>query len=152
MYESSFTFPGGVFAEFDRLQNLLTSGSLSNSIRAGNQSNFPLINMGNTPTSIEIYAFAPGMSLDHFQVNIDRTLLSISGERICKSAVSEEANKSNHSRSSYANERFKGYFKRVINLPKDADSNNVEAHYLDGVLHIKITRNKSPESKPIKIK
>lgn len=158
MYESSFGFPTNVFAEFDRLQNLLGSWSLSNSIRAGNQSAFPAVNMGTTPNSIEVYAFAPGINPDNIQVNIDRGLLSISGERVQEAVDGngqdrgELQQEQRQERNVYASERFKGTFKRAISLPKDADANNVEAHYQDGILHITVARLESAQPKQIQIK
>jgi HSP20 family protein len=52
------------FSEFDRLQRQMASlfGGFPSSIRAGRLGAFPQINIGATDDSIEIVAFAPGVS------------------------------------------------------------------------------------------
>jgi HSP20 family protein len=50
-----------VFAELDRLQREMQDAfDLSPSIRGIGRGGFPALNIGGTPTSVEIYAFAPG--------------------------------------------------------------------------------------------
>ena len=85
MYESLWSFPGGVMGDFDRLRRELddvfgTSG-LASSIRSVAPGAFPAVNVGHTPTSVEVYAFAPGMDPTKIDVVIDRGVLTISGER-----------------------------------------------------------------------
>ena len=65
MYPSLLNFPGGVFADFDRVRRemdaLLGQGGAAQGIRAVNEGSYPAINVGHTPTSVEVYAFAPGI-------------------------------------------------------------------------------------------
>ncbi|HET9645330.1 MAG TPA: Hsp20/alpha crystallin family protein, partial [Burkholderiaceae bacterium] len=66
MYESYWNFPGGLFGEVDRLRRELdevfgTTSGFPSSIRSVAPGSFPAINVGNTPASVEIYAFAPGL-------------------------------------------------------------------------------------------
>ncbi|HSX91189.1 MAG TPA: Hsp20/alpha crystallin family protein, partial [Pseudomonas sp.] len=85
MYESLFSFPGGLLAEFERLQRELqqefSSLGRPGSIRALTSGAFPALNVGSTSTSIEVYAFAPGVDPASLNIQIDQGLLSISGER-----------------------------------------------------------------------
>ena len=67
MYESMLNFPGSPFSDFERLRRELeavfglgTPGRPS-SIRSVAAGSFPAINVGNTPGSVEVYAFAPGL-------------------------------------------------------------------------------------------
>ncbi|SDH73964.1 HSP20 family protein [Pseudomonas benzenivorans] len=149
MYESLFNFPGGLLAEFERLQQELQQEFANlgrpGSIRALASGAFPAINVGSTPTTIEIYAFAPGLDPATVEVQIDHGLLSIGGER--STAELED----NGTLSTYANERFSGRFKRTVNLSKDADPDKVEAHYRNGVLHITVARKESAQPKRITI-
>lgn len=149
MYESLFSFPGGLLAEFERLQQELQQEFANlgrpGSIRALASGAFPAINVGSTPTSIEVYAFAPGLDPATLDLQIDQGLLSISGER--KASQLED----NGTLSVYANERFSGRFKRTVNLSKDADPDKVEANYRNGVLHIKVARRESAQPKRIAI-
>src|ERR1700741_1626301 len=85
MYESLWTFPGGVLGEFDRLRRELDdvfgNAGLPSSIRSAAPGAFPAINVGLTPASVEVYAFAPGIDPAKIEVVIDRGVLTISGER-----------------------------------------------------------------------
>ncbi len=51
----------------------------------------------------------------------------------------------------YANERFAGRFKRTVSLTEDADPDQVQAHYQDGVLHIRVARQQAMQPKRITI-
>lgn len=149
MYESLLNFPGGLLAEFERLQRELHHNvdqpGRPGSIRALASGAFPPINVGSTSASIDIYAFAPGLDPAKLDVQLDQGLLSISGER--ESAKPGD----NGTLSVYANERFAGRFKRTVNLAKDADPDKVEASYRNGVLHIKVARQEAAQPKRISI-
>ena len=148
MFASMMTYPG-LFGDFDRLRRELDEISgwagLPASIRSAAPGAFPAINIGNTPTSVEIYAFAPGIDPKQIDLTIDRGVLSISGER--PSELPVEDNKVNV----YGNERFAGAFRRAVSLPDDVDSTKVEANYRDGVLHISISRRESALPKRITV-
>lgn len=147
MYESLLNFPDSPFDELERMQRELQqafgNAGRPGSIRALASGAFPPINVGSTPTAIEIYAFAPGIDPATLDVQIYHGLLSISGER------ASPENSEMH--SVYANERFAGRFKRTVSLSEDADPDKVEAHYRDGVLHITVGRQKSAQPKRIAI-
>jgi len=149
MYESLLTLPGGLFAEFDRmqrdLQHLFGAPGLPTSIRAVAQGAFPPINIGGTESAFEVYAFAPGLDPKKIDVNVDRGLLTISGERA--TALPGEAGK----RSVYASERFSGSFKRTVSLPEDADPTRIQAKYRDGVLRITVARHESAQPRRINV-
>lgn len=149
MYESLLNFPGGLLAEFERLQRELQQEFANlgrpGSIRALASGAFPAINVGSTPTAIEVYAFAPGLDPAKLDIQIDHGLLSINGER------TSNAPGDNGTLSAYANERFAGRFKRTVNLSKDIDPDKVEAHYRNGVLHIRVARQESAQPKRITI-
>ena len=75
MYRS--LFPRDVFAEMDRLQREMQQAyDLSPTIRGVGRHGFPALNVGGTPQSIEIYAFAPGVDPATLEVNLERGLLS----------------------------------------------------------------------------
>ena len=85
MYESLLNFPGAFFGEFERLRRELDdvfgATSVPTSIRSVAPGTFPAINVGNTVESVDVYAFAPGIDATKVDVQIDRGILSISGER-----------------------------------------------------------------------
>jgi HSP20 family protein len=144
MYRS--LFPREVFAEMDRLQREMQQAlDLSPTIRGVARHGFPALNMGGTPRSIEVYAFAPGVDPDSLEVHLERGLLTISGER--KNPLPEADAKT----TVHINERFAGRFRRVISLPDDADPDAVDARLRDGVLHVTVSRKASAQPRRIAI-
>jgi HSP20 family protein len=144
MYRS--LFPRDVFAELDRLQREMQQAfEVSPSIRGLGRGGFPALNVGGTPQSVEIYAFAPGLDPATVDVHLERGVLSLSGER--KSTLTAPTEKI----IAHINERFAGRFRRVISLPDDIDPNAVTARYRDGVLHISVKRRESAQPRRISI-
>jgi HSP20 family protein len=145
MYRS--LFPRDVFAELDRFQRDIQRSLdvASPSIRGIGRGGYPALNVGGTPQSVEIYAFAPGLDPDKIELNLERGVLTISGER--------EATRSGDEKSAvHIDERFTGRFRRVLSLPDDIDPGTVDAAYRDGVLHISIKRRASAQPRRIEIK
>jgi HSP20 family protein len=139
-------FPRDLFAELDRLQRQIQqSFELSPSIRGLARGAFPALNVATTPQSAEVYAFAPGLEPASINVQIERGVLSISGERAATLPGEEERS------SVHLNERFVGRFHRVITLADDVDPNEVRATYRDGVLHVSIGRQQAAQPRRIQI-
>jgi HSP20 family protein len=144
MYRS--LFPRDMFAEMDRLQREMQQAfDLSPTIRGFARNGFPALNVGGTPKAIEIYAFAPGVDPATLEVQLERGLLSVAGER--KSSLPEPDAKT----AVHINERFEGRFHRVITLPEDADPEQVDAKLRDGVLRITVQRRASAQPRRIAI-
>ncbi|MGR9087064.1 MAG: Hsp20/alpha crystallin family protein [Gammaproteobacteria bacterium] len=145
MYRS--LFPYDVFTEMDRLQRALQQTfDLSPNIRGGlGRGSFPALNVGGTPTSVEVYAFAPGLDPAAIEINLERSTLSIAGER------KNELSGSDEKATVHINERFSGSFRRVISLPDDIDPDAVSANYQDGVLHVSIKRLQSAVPRRISV-
>lgn len=97
LYRSLFSrdrYPRDVFAEIDRLQReLQQSFESSPSIRGLGA--FPAINIGTTAQSVEVYAFAPGLKPETIEVNLDRGVLSIAGERASDLPPREDSSQKN---------------------------------------------------------
>jgi HSP20 family protein len=136
-------FPRDLFADLDRLQREMQQAfEYSPSIR-GLSRGFPALNVGGTSKSVEIYAFVPGIDAGSLEVQIEKGVLTIAGERRVE-AIPEKA-------SVHIDERFAGRFRRVVTLPDDVDANAVEARYRDGVLHISIARKAAAQPRRITI-
>ncbi|MCZ4312759.1 Hsp20/alpha crystallin family protein [Comamonadaceae bacterium G21597-S1] len=150
MYESLLNFPGGLFADFDRVRRdmdaLLFQGDTPRGIRAVTGDNFPNLNIGHTAHSVDVFAFAPGIDPGKTEVTLDRGLLTVSGERPADRPDATDA-----SANVYGQERFSGRFRRTVSLPEDIDPDKVNARYRDGVLHISIGRRESLQPKRIAI-
>lgn len=137
-------FPRNVFAELDRLQReMQQSFDLSPSIRGLPPRGFPAMNVGSTAKSVEVYAFVPGIDPASLDVQIEKGVLTIAGERKVEVAP-EKA-------TVHIDERFAGPFRRVVTLPDDVDAGAVEAKYRDGMLHISIARKEAVQPRRIAI-
>jgi len=144
MYRS--LFPRDLFAELDRLQqDMQQAFDQSPGIRGSGRGGYPALNVGGTPSAVEIYAFAPGLSPDAIDVNLDRGVLTIAGER--KPSLPSADQKT----TVHANERFAGRFRRVVSLPDDVDPNGVTASYNDGVLRVSIQRRAEAQPRRIEV-
>lgn len=139
-------FSNDVFSDLQRLQweleNTLDPGA---SIRGFGRGGFPALNIGSTPESVEIYAYAPGLDPKQLEVSLERGVLSLSGER--QTSLPEGGD----SASVNLSERFAGRFRRATTLPDDLDPDSVKANYRDGVLHISIQRSKSAQPRRVTI-
>ncbi|EAY67050.1 Heat shock protein, HSP20 family [Burkholderia cenocepacia PC184] len=140
---SDIFFPTDLLAEFDRLQRQMASvfTGFPASLRAPRPGTFPPVNIGSTDDTIEIVAFAPGLDPAKIDISVDRRLLTISGER-----TTPDDGTTDDERRIYANERFMGTFRRVVELPQHADPDKIEARYTNGCLTISV--GKSEASKP----
>ena len=138
--------PRDLFAELDRLQrDLQQAFEYSPSIRGLARGRFPAFHVASTPESAEIYAFAPGLDPASIEVQLERGVLSISGDR--QSALPAQPGEA----SIHVNERFAGRFHRVITLTEELDPDAVRASYRDGVLHISIQRREAAKPRRISI-
>ena len=148
--KGSFTrFSSDVFPDFERLQEQMDAAvrnfGVSSGIRAGARGTFPPINIGSTTDAIEVVAFVAGVDPQALEVSIDKGLLILSGERQAAVAGIGEHKTVN------ADERFVGKFRRVVNLPDDADPARVEAKYADGCLRVTVMKRESSKPRLIQV-
>ena len=138
MYQS--LFPRDMFAEMDRLQREMQQAlDLSPTIRGFGRGGFPALNVGGTPQTVEVYAFAPGLDPKSLDITLDRGVLTIAGSR--NSSLPDERRAGGGNQAAvHINERFVGDFRRVITLPDDADPDAVDAKYGNGVVQITVQR------------
>ncbi len=101
----------------------------------------PRVDIREEPASFVILADIPGVDPKDIEVDMDKGILSIRGER--RDESSEEGN--NFTRV----ERSHGVFYRRFALPDSADADGIKASGKHGVLEITIP--KKPESTPRRI-
>ncbi|MEZ5740081.1 MAG: Hsp20/alpha crystallin family protein [Burkholderiaceae bacterium] len=159
----STLFSRDLFSQLDELQREVQSlFDFPPSIRGARRGTFPGLNIGQTPNSVELYVFAPGIDPDQINVQLDRGVLTITGER--SSAALDAGNGQQVDQAGkdlpesgglrqiqHLSERFSGRFQRVVSLPDDIDPESVSANYRDGVLHINVRRRESAEPRRITI-
>ena len=137
---------GDLFAELDRLQqNFEQAFSTGGGIRALPRRTFPVINVGSTPDAIEVLALAPGVDPAALQITVDKGLLVMAGER------KDDLPTDRDNTAVYAQERFKGAFRRVISLPEDADPARISATYRDGLLRVSVARREASKPRQITV-
>ncbi len=140
-------FPRDVFAEFDRLHREV--GGLfdySPAIRGLGRGGFPALNVGSTPSGVEVFAFAPGVDPASIEVHLDRGVLTIAGERKAATPEASDAKATLH-----LNERFAGRFRRVVSMPDDVDPASVNASFRDGVLRVSAQRKAAAQPRRIEV-
>ncbi len=149
MYESILNQPYSLFGQFERLRRELDDvfgvSGLPSSIRSVAPGTLPAINIGRTPASVEIYAFAPGLDASKIEVTLDRGVLRIAGERTSTIPGDDAAVQV------YTRERGTGSFTRAISLPDDVDPARVNASYRNGVLQVSVARRESAQPKRITV-
>lgn len=149
MYGTSIHFPGGIVGELERvsreLEALFGQPGSAQGIRASATGAFPPINIGTTPSSTEVFVFAPGVDPAKVDVVLDKGVLTISGERVDDVPVETEK------LSVFRRQRFHGKFRRAITVPEDVDAEQVKATYRDGVLTISLKRTAAAQPKRISI-
>ena len=150
MIDTMLSRPQNLFDQLDAMQRLLSRSlgaeGAPGGIRSGAYGAFPEINVGRTPTSVEVFAFAPGIDTSALDVTIERNVLKISGVRA--SAIPARDAKV----QLYSNERPEGRFSRAVSLPDDVDPLKVEARYRDGILRISISLSAAAQPQRIAVK
>jgi HSP20 family protein len=145
MYRS--LFPRDLFAEFDRLQRDMSGVfDYSPAIRGIGRGGYPALNVGSTPTGVEVFAFAPGIEPASIEIHLDRGVLTIAGERKAATPSASDAKTTLH-----INERFAGRFRRVVSMPDDIDPASVNAEFRDGVVRISAQRKAAAQPRRIEV-
>ncbi len=138
-------FPRDVLADLDRLQRDLQGVfEAPPGIRGLGRGGYPALNVGSTAEAVEVYAFAPGLDPATIEVNLERGVLTLAGERRAPAVGGDKV-------TLHLNERFTGRFRRVVSLPDDIDGSAVNADYRDGVLHVSVPRKASAQPRRINV-
>jgi HSP20 family protein len=149
MFDTMLSRPQSLFDQLESIQRLLARAGAGEGAPGGIRSvaygAFPEINVGRTPNSVEVFAFAPGIDASSLDVTIERNVLKISGAR--SSAIPKGDSKI----QLYANERPQGRFSRAVSLPDDVDPLKVDAKYRDGVLRVSIALSASAQPPRISV-
>lgn len=145
MYRS--LFPRDLFAEFDRLQRDLGGVfDVSPAIRGLGRGGYPALNVASSAAGVDVLAFAPGVDPASIEVNLDRGVLTLAGERKPVTPATSDDKTTLH-----INERFAGRFRRVVSLPDDIDPASVTARFTDGVLRVSAQRRAATQARRIEV-
>ncbi|AVR45104.1 heat-shock protein [Christiangramia fulva] len=119
---------------FDRLFNGLSS-----------EIDLPPLNIKDKGNHYEIEMAAPGLTKDHFEIEFNNDLLTISANK--------EENREEKEEDYITREYNYQTFSRSISIPDNVDdSKEIKAHYENGVLKIDLMKKNSSVSKSKKVK
>ena len=90
----------------------------------------PTVDVFQRGNDLVVHAELPGVLQKDISVEANDGLLTLSGHR--------EQQKEEDRGNTYRSERSYGTFYRVIPLPEDADPNQAQAHFKDGVLEVTV--------------
>ncbi|WP_404319314.1 Hsp20/alpha crystallin family protein [Malaciobacter canalis] len=88
----------------------------------------PMVNTREGEFAYHIDVDLPGVKKENIKVDINKDVVTISGERKTKEEIKEE--------DYYKVETSFGKFTRSFTLPENADKENINANYNDGVLEV----------------
>ena len=103
----------------------------------------PSIDLKEDDKEVSIKAELPGIDEKDIEVLLSDDALTIKGEK--------KEEKEERGKDYYHMERTYGSFNRVVPLPLGVDTTNVEAHFKNGVLSIKLPKTEEAKAKGKKI-
>lgn len=101
----------------------------------------PPVDIRESEDSLLLTAELPGLSKDDIEITVEDHVLSLRGQRKLEKDVQKE--------SYHRMERAYGTFSRTFSLPTNVRTDQVNASFKDGLLHVEIP--KAEEAKPRKI-
>jgi HSP20 family protein len=128
-------------SDMNRFFNTMFDAPAGSSGQGGARRWTPAMDLAETEDAFVLRADLPGVSQEDVQIELEDTVLTVSGER-----------KSDHESKGegfYRVERSFGAFSRSLTLPKGVDPEAVAASFTDGVLEVRIP--KPEQRKPRRI-
>ena len=127
-----------LFNEWDRMFNL-TPG-----LPIYDERDFaPAMDVSETEENYMVSMDLPGLKKENISIEVVDNMLNVSGER--KDELKYEEGQTHRVERSF------GSFKRSFTLPKTVNAEDIEAHYEDGVLNIRLPKTRLAQSKKIEI-
>ncbi len=123
--------------EFDRLLEDMLPANESEKILA------PPVDVYETDSEVVVKAELPGIRKEDIDVTIKENAVHIKAER--------KEEKEEKTENVYRVERFYGKIERVVPLPVDVKPDKAKAEYKDGVLEVRIPKEKVSKEAKVKI-
>jgi HSP20 family protein len=132
-------------SDMERLLDSLVGRTVGTVMRSNNAERFvPTLDVSETADAFWVSVDLPGVKPDDVKVELHEGRLSISGSRQSRSEDQEK----NYHRI----ERSSGSFVRTLALPSEVNSEEIDAQYTDGVLHVKLPKVAKQQPKKIQIR
>jgi HSP20 family protein len=129
--------------EMDRVWDSFFEGRPSRRAREEGEW-LPSLDVSETKSDLVIKAELPGMDAKDIEISLNEGILTIKGE---KKQEREEKEEGYH-----LIERSYGSFTRSIRLPKEVQSDKINASFKNGVLKVVLPKSEEAKKKEIKIK
>jgi HSP20 family protein len=129
---------------FNRMFDELFDNNLSDAVGADTTFNTPAVNISETEKGYTIELAAPGYAEKELHVDLENNLLTIEGKREEKTEKAD--GKVNRKEFHY------GTFKRSFKMPREVDSEKIDAKYNNGILSITVPKTEKEQNKTRKIK
>ena len=133
-----------------RMSSLLDWSSLRRGNLATEEENIsvpewaPLVDIAEDNKEYLIKVELPEIQKDDVKVTVENGTLTISGER--------KSEKEQNGRRFHRVERFYGRFERSFSIPDDAEAENVNAEFKDGVLRVHLAKSEKARPRQIEVK
>ena len=128
-------------SDMNRLFNAMFDAPAGGGVQGQLRRWTPAMDLAETEDAFVLRADLPGVSLEDVSIELEDTVLTVSGER--------KADHENTGEGFYRVERTFGAFSRSLTLPKGVDAEAIAASFNDGVLEVRIP--KPEERKPRRI-
>jgi len=107
---------------------------------------FPAVNVEETADELVLTAELPGMSHEDIDLEVENSVLTISGEKL------NEREESSEERKYHLWERNYGSFQRSFTLPRTVDAEKIDARFENGILHIHMPKQEEAKGRKISIR
>ena len=144
------------FREMDEIQHRMSSLLEGNLLRRGNlpltngEENItvpewaPLVDVIEDEKEYLIKVELPEVQKNDVKVTVENGTLTIAGER--------KAENEQKGRRFHRLERYYGRFERTFGIPDDAEQDDVEAEFKDGVLRVRLAKSEKARPKQIEVR
>lgn len=102
----------------------------------------PAVNVEESKEALILSAELPGMNIQDVEIEVENNVLSLRG-------MKKEEREEGDERRYHLWERCYGTFERSFTLPRTVKTDEISAHFKDGILHVQMP--KAPEAKSRKI-
>ncbi len=111
---------------------------------AGDLMRAPETDVVETEREIRVITEMPGLKRENIEVDVENNVLTIRGEK------REERTENEEGKYHLAERRY-GTFTRSFVLPRDVDSENIQASFEDGVLTVRIPKSEKARRRKISV-
>ena len=129
---------------FDQLFDTVFGGNGGRTNGGSSLMRAPETDVMETEKEIRVVTEMPGLKREHIEIDVENNVLTIRGEK------REERTEGEQGRWHLAERRY-GTFSRSFVLPRDVDSENIQASFQDGVLTVSVPKSEKARRRRIEV-